>query len=185
MSILSQGAIIFQTPVGISAPIYFSTLSAADKASATSGINIEKGVTLVIDEMIDFDNGAGIWVFNGNGPAQILAPPYNAGAVLIIQERLTCSNGTWLGVKVYGNELDPHFDVVPDESLLNDVGAYMGIRNEYHGFVDIQTGAIIENADQGVWSLDGGIVQSFVGPFAGKPQFVNCQEGLYVENSIQ
>jgi hypothetical protein len=161
----------------------FSSLSPSDKALAKGGISLFTGAILVIDEPIDFNTGASILVRNG----------YNSGfptgswpgCRLMIADELTCTAGTWEGVKVLGQPLEQHFNISPNPSIFNSVPAYMGGVNPVHGFVDLQSGAIIENADHGVWSLDGGIVQSFVGPFAGKPQFVNCKEGLYVENSIQ
>jgi hypothetical protein len=162
--------------------INFSSYSPADKALAKSGIEINYGNYLNIDEDIDFNPGASIIVNHGWAGIYVNSL---VGAGLAIQNRLWCSSGTWAGIKVYGASYMPHFFINPNESVYNDIGAYMGSIDRYHGFVDLQSGAIIENADHGVWSLDGGIVQSFVGPFAGKPQFVNCQEGLYVENSIQ
>ncbi len=178
LSRVSWGQLVI---TGTASPNYFSSYSIPDKNLAKTGIHILGGNSLIIDEDIDFNPGASIIVdkWYTTGIVTYL------GAKLEIRKKLHCSSGIWSGIRVYGDAGLPHYTTNPNESIKNSIASYRGVINAYHGFVDIQEGTIIEKAEHGIWSTDGGIIQSFVGPLAIKPQFIDCQEGIYIEQSNQ
>lgn len=161
--------------------VYFSSLSPSDKNLAKSGIIINHGNYLVMDEDLDMNTNSEITVHDAWGGVYVNS---QIAGRIALQSRIFCSRGTWKGIVVNGEGYQPHFIIPPDESILNDQQSYMGAVNSYHGIVDIQTGSIIENAEHGVWSKDGGIIQSFIDADDPSAKFIDCQEGICIENSI-
>ncbi len=182
ISSMSYGILYISNPPfggGAINTVYYSALSPADKVSAASGIVIYTGGELVVDETIDFDPNAQVIVHSN-----YTSTGYPGGR-LIIREKMTCSAGTWQGIKVQGSPSEPHFNSNPDESIKNNVAAFMGVVNYWHGLVDIQEGTIIEKAEHGIWSVNGGIVQSFIDHTQSPAEFIDCQESIYIEFSAQ
>lgn len=99
--------------------------------------------------------------------------------------KLYCSQGTWEGVKVNGISGQGHYLSPPDNTVFNDFNAYRGVINPVHGYVELWTGTKIKKARHGLWSLDGGIVQSWIVPTQATAKFIDCREGIYIEDCQQ
>ena len=151
-------------------------MTSAEKLAAKTGITIHSGETFYIDADLDMNAGTQIFVnqfgLGGNG------------GKLFIMSRLYCSTGTWNGVKVFGTS-GPHHLSPPNNAIFNDFAAYRGVLNPDHGYVELWTGTKIEKAEHGVWSLNGGIIQSWIVPGQPNAKFIDCREGIYIENCQQ
>jgi hypothetical protein len=155
---------------------FLFSMTSAEKLAAKTGITIHSGETFYIDADLDMNAGTQILVnqfgIGGNG------------GQLFIMSRLYCSTGTWNGVKVFGTS-GPHHLSPPNNAIFNDFAAYRGVLNPDHGYVELWTGTKIEKAEHGVWSLNGGIIQSWIVPTQPTAKFIDCKEGIYIENCLQ